>query len=435
MRAFHLMAKPIGPTCNLDCKYCYYLEKKKLYPETRHFHMSERVLATFVRDYIEAQDAPIINFTWQGGEPTLLGLKFFRRVVALQRRYCPPGKRVMNALQTNGTLLDEEWAEFLREHGFLVGLSIDGPRHLHDRYRTDRRGRPTFARVVEKLRLLQKHGVEYNTLTVVSRDVARRPLDVYQTLKDLGCHYMQFIPLVERTGDGTTLAQPPSAPGEASTTTVTPWSVEPAGYGHFLCTIFDEWVRHDVGRIQVQLFEVQLGVWTGLPSSLCTFAETCGQTMVIEHNGDIYACDHYVYPSYRLGNILKQPLAALVTSPRQRRFGQNKKDTLPRYCRECDVRFGCNGGCPKHRFIRAPDGEPGLNYLCAAYKRFFTHIDPYMRVMARLLRAGQPPAAISRLSRPQRQVGPWTPTAKAGRNDPCPCGSGVKFKKCCGARS
>jgi uncharacterized protein len=429
---FNVIAKPAGPKCNLNCTYCYYKEKINLYPETHRFRMSDRVLELFIRNYIGSQDTPEIWFSWQGGEPLLLGLEFFRKVVALQRHYGPPGQRVCNALQTNGTLLNEEWAGFLREHDFLVGLSIDGPRRLHDSYRVDKRGRPSFETVLGKLKLLQKSGVEYNTLTVVGRHNADFPKEVYRFLKEHGARFMQFIPLVERIGDGTTLAGPPALDPES---TPAPWSVPRGAYGDFMCAIFDEWVRHDVGRVYVQLFDVQLGIWTGLPSGLCVFAETCGRGPAIEHNGDLYACDHYVYPSYRLGNILDRPLQALVDSPRQQRFGRDKKNTLPRYCLECEFRFACNGGCPKHRFLLTSDGEPGLNYLCASYKRYFSHTAPYMRVMADLLRAGQPPAMISQLVRPGRQPTSRRPTVKVGRNDACPCGSGTKYKKCCGQSS
>ncbi len=430
-KAFHVMAKPIGPVCNLNCTYCYYLEKRRLYPEARSFRMTERVLEAYVRQYIEAQDTPDINFAWQGGEPTLMGLDFFQRAVALQRRYCPPGKRVTNALQTNGVLLDDAWCAFLRENDFLVGLSIDGPRELHNRYRVDKRGKPTFDRVMKGLNLLQKHGVEFSTLTVVSRDNARHPREVYRFLKEQGSRFLQFIPLVERTGDCKTLTSPPAPDGDGAAAAVTPWSVRPAAYGRFLSAGFDEWVRNDVGRIYVQLFDVQLGLWAGLPSELCVFAETCGKGLALEHNGDLYACDHYVYPAYRLGNILEHPMAALARSPRQVRFGAAKRRSLPRCCRDCEFLFACNGGCSKHRFARTPDGEPGLNYLCGGYKRFFAHIDPYMRAMAGLLRSGQAPAMIMTFLRQRKRSSDHRP-AKIGRNDACPCGSGKKFKRCCG---
>lgn len=397
--AFHVMAKPIGPICNLNCSYCYYLEKRRLYPETRGFRMSERVLETFVGRYIEAQPSAEITFLWQGGEPSLMGLAFFRRVVALQRQYCPPGKRVNNALQTNGVLLNDAWCEFLRENRFLVGLSLDGPRRLHDRHRLDKRGKPSFDRVMRALKLLRKHGVEFNTLTVVNRDNARHPREVYRFLKAQGSRFIQFIPLVERAGDGETLAPPPSGADERA---VTPWSVGPAQFGAFLSTIFDEWVRNDVGRVYVQLFDVQLALWAGLPSELCIHAKSCGEGVVLEHNGDLYACDHYVYPDHRLGNILDHPLEDLARSPQQARFGRAKSQTLPRYCRQCAYLSVCNGGCPKHRFAQAPDGEPGLNYLCPSYKRFFAHIEPDMRTMTQLLRSGRAPATIMTLAKDHR---------------------------------
>jgi uncharacterized protein len=430
-RAFHVMTKPIGPICNLDCKYCFYLEKEKLYPGTRNFKMNEAVLERYVRQYIESQDVPEVSFAWQGGEPTLMGVEFFRRAVVFQKRYCPPGRQITNAFQTNGTLLDDEWCEFLHENRFLVGISIDGPRELHDRYRVDKGGHPTFDKVLRGLSLLKQHRVEFNTLTVVNRQNSQQPLEVYRFLREHGSGFMQFIPLVERLGDAEMLAAPPSEENPAPSP-VTGWSVESRTYGEFLCAIFDEWVRHDVGNVFVQLFDVQLGIWMGLPSSLCVFAEKCGRALAMEHNGDLYSCDHYVYPEYKLGNIAEKPIAELVFSPQQKKFGADKSDTLPRYCRECDVRFACNGECPKHRFLRTPDGEPGLNYLCAGFKRFFHHIDPYMRTMADLVRAGRPAAEIMPMleqrDRAAKAAEAWR---TATRNDPCPCGSGRKFKRCC----
>jgi uncharacterized protein len=441
-RSFHLMTKPVGPICNLDCKYCFYLEKEKLYPGKSNWRMPDDVLEKYVRQYIEAQQVPEITFAWQGGEPTLMGVDFFRRAVELQQRYAG-GKRIANAIQTNGTLLDDEWCEFLKANGFLVGLSIDGPRKYHDLYRVDKQGKPTFDKVIAAARLMKRHGVEFNTLCVVNRANSAAPLDVYRFLKSEGSGYIQFIPLVERVGgDDLPLAEPPilvepgrvrlpvvSGESHSINAAVTPWSVEPLAYGSFLCTIFDEWVRKDVGRVFVQIFDVQLGIWMGHPSTLCVFGETCGDAMALEHNGDLYACDHYVYPQYKLGNVATDSLTDLVASPAQRKFGTDKRDTLPRYCRECDVKFACNGECPKHRFLTTPDGEPGLNYLCAGYKKFFRHIDPYMREMGRLLNAGRPAAGImTTIADAER---PSTP-GPVGRNDPCPCGSGRKYKKCCG---
>jgi uncharacterized protein len=431
------MTKPIGPICNLDCKYCFYLEKEKLYPDERKWRMPDDVLEQYISQYIASQPQEQISFAWQGGEPTLLGVEFFRKVCELQRKYAD-GKTITNALQTNGTLLDDEWCAFLAEHKFLIGLSIDGPRELHDRYRVDKHQKPTFDDVMRGLELLKNHKAEFNTLTVVNRANSQRPLEVYRFLKEIGSGFIQFIPLVERQAQtrltvlGMDFAEPP-VPGEIERPPVTGWSVEAKQYGEFLVRIFDEWVRNDVGRIFVQLFDVALGNWMGAGSSLCVFAEKCGAAMAMEHNGDLYACDHYVYPRYRLGNILNQSLGQMVNSPEQQKFGDDKLDTLPQYCRKCEVRFACNGECPKHRFMQTPDGEDGLNYLCPAYKRFFNHIDPHMRMMADLLRAQQPPAMIMQYLRQREQSAAVAAARKpAGRNDPCSCGSGRKAKKCCG---
>jgi uncharacterized protein len=424
---FQVMAKPIGPRCNLDCAYCYYLEKEDLYPEERGFRMTDAVLERLIADTMASQRTPEILFAWQGGEPTLLGLDFFRRVVALQERLCPPGRTVTNALQTNGTLIDADWAEFLCRHRFLVGVSIDGPRELHDRYRTDRRQRPTFEKVMQGIELLKEHGVDFNALVVVHRHNVRHPGQVYRFLKEIGVEFMQFIPVVERKDASGALAEPPTPDQDEPPVRVTPWSVTPEAYGKFLCRVFDRWLQGDVGRVFVQLFDVQLMLWMGGPAQLCWFAETCGDALALEHNGDLYACDHYVYPGYRLGNILDTSLADLARSPVQRRFGQQKRDGLPGTCRKCEYRFACNGGCPKHRFLATTDGEPGLNYFCAAYKRFFAHAGPQLRTMADLAARGQPPALVSEVL--GRGSAP-----RPGRNDPCPCGSGRKFKACCGVR-
>ena len=428
---FHVMTKPIGPICNLDCKYCFYLEKERLHEPGEKWKMSDEVLETYIRQMIESQPTPVVNFAWQGGEPTLLGVEFFRRVVQLQGQYAN-GKQIENAIQTNGTLLDDEWCEFLSDRKFLVGLSIDGPPALHDRYRVDKQQQPTFEAVMRGLKFLQKHSTEFNTLTVVHRANSQRPMEVYDFLKQIGSKYLQFIPLVERlpttqlTVEGYDLMQPPDPHADNAASPVTSWSVEARAYGNFLCTIFDHWVRHDVGKTFVQTFDVALGNWMGLGSSLCVFAEKCGKAMAIEHNGDLYSCDHYVYPKYHLGNILNQSLGAMAESLEQRRFGNDKSDTLPKFCRDCDVRFACNGECPKHRFTSTPYGEAGLNYLCAAYKQFFHHIDGPMKIMAQLLNAKRPAADIMSILARQ-QLAP-----AMGRNDLCSCGSGKKFKKCCG---
>lgn len=399
------MAKPSGSACNLGCSYCFYLEKEHLYPETRRFRMSPAVLETYVRDYIAAQPGPHVSFAWQGGEPTLMGVEFFREAVALQQRYAA-GKQIDNAFQTNGVLLNDEWGAFLAENKFLVGISIDGPRHLHDAYRIDKGGGPTFDRVMAGLAVLKKHKVEFNTLTTLHRKNSTQPLEVYRFLRDIGSGFMQFIPIVERSATvqsetpGLWLAPPPDhAEATELDGQVTPWSVRPSDFGKFLCVIFDEWVRHDVGRVFVQQFDAALANWVGQPAGVCLFNENCGRAMAIEHNGDIFSCDHYVYPAYRLGNLIETPLAGLADDPRQVSFGNAKSNTLPRYCRECPVRFACHGECPKHRFLRTPDGEPGLNYLCVGYKRFFHHIEPAMNTMVALLRNRRAPMEIMTLPR------------------------------------
>ena len=394
---FHIMTKPVGPICNLDCKYCFYLEKERLYPGTQHWAMSPDLLERYVRDYIAAQPADEVHFAWQGGEPTLLGIDFFRAVVELQQRYAN-GKSIHNALQTNATLIDGAWAEFFAANRFLVGVSIDGPREIHDFYRVDKGQAPTFDRVMRGLRTLQQHGVDFNTLTVVHRHNAQFPVEIYRFLKEIGSAFLQFIPIVERAaaqpGRGDLVLIQPSSQAAAA---VTDWSVESEAWGKFLARIFDEWVRQDVGRVYVQLFDVALESWFGLDPSLCIFRRTCGSALAMEHNGDLYSCDHFVYPDNRLGNIAETALDQLVSSPQQTAFGRHKLDSLPRMCRECEVRFACNGECPKHRFLNTPDGEPGLNYLCSGYKYFFNYIDPFMKFMAAELRAGRPPANIMRL--------------------------------------
>jgi len=394
-RPFHLLTKPVGPICNLDCKYCFYLEKENLYPGENQWRMSDAVLEEYIRQYIHSQPLAEINFAWQGGEPTLLGVDFFRKAVALQKKFAGD-KVISNAIQTNGTLLDAEWCDFLAANHFLVGLSIDGPAEMHDAYRVDKRQQPTFEKVMRGLELLKQHRVEFNTLTVVNRINSQSPLEVYRFLKSIGSQYLQFIPLVERAATGGTLAEP-QLPRDPAALPVTDWSVEAEQYGNFLCAIFDEWVHHDVGTTFVQLFDTALGNWMGLGSSLCVFAEKCGAALAVEHNGDLYSCDHYVYPRYKLGNVMNHSLGAMLNSAPQIKFGNDKFDSLPKYCRDCEVRFACNGECPKHRFIPTPDGEPGLNYLCAAYKKFFNHIDPHMKTMERLLRAERAPAEIMQM--------------------------------------
>jgi len=432
--AFHVMTKPVGPICNLNCTYCFYLEKEKLFGETERFRMPDDVLESYIRQYIEQQDVPEISFAWQGGEPTLLGVDYFRRIVELQKKH-ENEKKILNAIQTNGTLLDDEWGEFLKKNEFLVGLSIDGPPELHDAYRVDKRNRPSSEKVLRGLEILRKHGVEFNTLTVVNRHNSRKPAEVYRYLKEIGSSFIQFIPLVERDADsvaknlGLDLSLPPELQRIERNRMVTEWSLVPEDYGEFLVTIYNEWVRNDVGSTFVQFFDVALGNWMGMTGALCVFSPTCGTAMALEHNGDLYSCDHYVYPKYKLGNIMNHSIRSMVESPEQRRFGADKQDKLPKFCRECDVRFACHGECPKHRFMKTPDGEPGLNYLCPAYKRIFSHMRPTMDLMCRLLRSGRPASEIMPMVARQPELAPMRPPK---RNDPCPCGSGKKFKICCG---
>jgi uncharacterized protein len=403
MKPFHIMAKPHGPICNLDCTYCYYLEKENLYRGSgRSFRMHEDVLENYIRQYIESQPGETIQFSWQGGEPTLLGVPYFERVVELQKKYA--GKRkVENGFQTNGTLLDEDWGRFFAKHKFLIGISIDGPEELHDAYRVDKGGQPSFARVMRGLEVLKRHNIPFNTLTVINRKNAYRAHEVYRFLKQIGSKYLQFIPVVEQVAsepdpNGLVLLKPYSR----QETTVSDWSVEPLQFGRFLQQVFDAWVVQDVGRIFVQVFDVALESWYGVEQSLCVFKPDCGQALVVEHNGDVYSCDHFVYPENKLGNIMDRALDTLVDSTQQRRFGSAKSTALPSDCRECDVRFACNGECPKHRFTKTASGEYGLNYLCAGYKHFFRHIDPYMKFMANELNHNRAPARVMEWARSRR---------------------------------
>jgi uncharacterized protein len=371
--------------------------------------MSDDVLADYIGQYLASQPDGEVTVAWQGGEPTLMGVDFFRRAVALADELARPGQQLQHTIQTNGTLLTDEWCELLARHRFLVGISIDGPPDLHDRYRVDKRGGPTSAKVLRGLALLQGHGVDVNVLCTVHAANQARPLDVYRYFRDdLGITFIQFIPIVERENET----------GFQEGDTVTDRSVDPTAWGDFLNAVFDEWVVRDVGTVFVQMFDAALASWCDLPSSLCIFRKTCGDAVALEHNGDLYSCDHFVEPVHFLGNIATTSMVDLVTSPQQVAFGKAKEDTLPAYCRSCEVRFACNGECPRNRFTLAPDGEYGLNYLCAGYKSFFTHIDGPMRLMAQLLQSGRYADEVRDLF------------ASAGRNDPCPCGSGRKAKAC-----
>ncbi|MBB4303957.1 uncharacterized protein GGD81_003012 [Rhodobium orientis] len=384
---FHVMAKPIGPRCNIDCAYCYYLEKEKLYPDEKRFRMSDAVLERYVRDLIAAGlrvGQREIAFAWQGGEPTMLGLDFFERAVALQKTHCPEGVRISNTLQTNGILLDDDWGDFLARENFLIGISIDGPRRIHDRYRRDRAGRGTFDRVMAGLEVLQRHGVNYNILATVHRENAIKGKEVYKFLKTLGTPHIQFIPIVERNSPAGGLAAAPQVDDDPSNA-ISPWSVTPRAYGKFLCDVFDVWHRKDIGKIFVQFFENQVALWMGHPALLCVFAETCGNALAMEYNGDLYACDHFVYPEFKLGNIREAPIGDMAWSDKTETFGTTKRDTLTAQCGACDFRFACNGGCPKHRILTSRDGEPGHNYFCQSYMMFFRHAGDRLREMATAL--------------------------------------------------
>ncbi len=419
--AFHLLAKPTGAICNLDCSYCFFLAKEMLYPGSR-FRMADTMLEEYIRQYIDAQRVSEINIAWQGGEPTLMGLDFFRRSITYTQKHKKPQHKVSYSMQTNGVLLNDEWGEFFQQHNFLIGLSLDGPQEFHDAYRVDKGGRGTFVKVMSAARILQKNKVEFNILTTVHAANADYPLEVYRFLRDeVKTQFIQFIPIVERANET----------GFQEGNTVTERSVTAQQYGDFLKAIFEQWVRRDVGRTFIQLFDVALAAWVGAPPTLCVFSPTCGNALALEHNGDLYTCDHYVEPDYLLGNIKDVPMIELVASDKQRKFGQDKLDTLPTYCQKCEVRFICHGGCPKNRFIETPTGEAGLNYLCAGYKTFFSHIKQQMRTMASLLKRKRAPAEIMQLLAKAEEKSKQV-FAKAKRNDPCPCGNGRKFKQCHG---
>ena len=392
---FSLMAKPIGPVCNLRCTYCFYLEKNALFGLGENYRMPDDVLDAYIRKYIEASPNPEVEFSWQGGEPTLMGVEFYRKVMALQKQY-GQGKRITNSLQTNGTLLDEEWGEFLHKHRWLVGLSLDGPAEIHNANRPDAQGAGSFDAVMNGLDVLKRHRVDFNVMSSVTPASTADPLGVYHFLRENGVQYVQFMPIVERLPDdeaqqlGLQLAVG-ARQGEAERApAMTPWSVQPAAYGEFLCRIFDRWVRHDVGQVFVMNFEWALSNYMGQPARVCQFMPICGLSLIVEHNGDVYACDHYVYPDHRLGNILTGDLQEMVQSPGQCAFGQAKSQALPKYCANCPVVSACWGECPKRRFMQTPDGEGGLNYLCEGYKAFYTHAAPYFEAMTRLQAAGLP---------------------------------------------
>ena len=398
-RAFQMMVKPFGPVCNLTCDYCYYLEKANIYEgkknEPVQFRMKDEVLEKFIRDYIQSQPGEELLFSWQGGEPTLLGIDFFKKVLALQEKHSD-GRKISNALQTNGTMIDDNWSELFAANDFLIGLSVDGPREVHDHYRTFASGKGSFNRVMEGVRLFHKHGVEFNTLTVVNDRNARVPLRVYRFLKDIGSSFMQFIPIVEREAVNPDVKLKLVANDYKEDTWVTEESVEPEDWGKFLVKIFEEWVRIDVGSVFVNYFDNTLAPYTGESPSLCTMRQTCGDALVMEHNGDVYSCDHFVYPQFFLGNMMQESMEGMAKSDRQLRFSTMKRDTLPRECRECPYLQMCGGDCPKHRFVENDDGE-FITYLHDGFLYYFEHVDRYMKIMAEELRHKRPPANIMKM--------------------------------------
>lgn len=390
-RPLYVMLKPAGSLCNLRCKYCYYLEKNALYTEQKNHVISDEMLDKFIREYIEAQTSPDVLFCWHGGETLMRPISFYRRAIELQRKYAR-GRRIDNTIQTNATMLTDEWCEFFRENNFLVGVSIDGPQEFHDEYRRTATGKPTFHKVMQGIRLLNKHNVEWNALAVVNDFNADYPLEFYNFFKEIGCHYIQFTPIVERRierNDGLSLA-----PGMEEGGELVDFSVTPEQWGKFLCTIFDEWVRHDVGTYFIQIFDATLANWAGVQPGLCSLAKECGHAGVMEFNGDVYSCDHFVYPEHLLGNINEKTITEMMYGEKQREFAKLKHELLPQQCRECPVEFACHGECPKNRFTRDKYGNPSLNYLCKGYRQFFEHVKPYMDFMKGELDAKRPPSNV-----------------------------------------
>ncbi len=396
-KPLYVMLKPIGSKCNLDCDYCYYLEKSDLYPSKPQV-MSEELLERFIQQYIESQTQREVMFTWHGGETLMRPLSFYRKAVELQKKY-GRGRQIDNSIQTNGTLLNDDWCIFLKENNFLVGISIDGPQTFHDEYRRDKMGRPSFHRVMKGIELLQKHGVEFNCMAVVNDYNADYPLEFYQFFKEIGCQYLQFTPIVERLRKSKSPLKLATAQEEDNEAELAPYSVTADKWGNFLCSIFDEWIKEDVGKIFIQLFDSTLANWVGEQPGVCTMAKTCGHAGVMEFNGDVYACDHYVFPEYRLGNIYSKTLTSMMYSDEQQNFGKDKFDKLPQQCSECDMLFACYGECPKNRFIRDKYGNKGLNFLCDGYYHFFHHVAPYMDYMKQELLARRPPANVMKWAR------------------------------------
>ena len=391
-KPLYVMLKPAGAHCNLACKYCYYLEKNNLYQNSHRHLMSDEMLEQFTREYIEAQTMPQVLFTWHGGEPLMRSIDFYKKALALQKKYAH-GKQIDNVIQTNGTLLTDEWCEFFAKNHWLVGISIDGPQEYHDHYRVTPAGKPSWEKVMQGISLLKKHRVEWNAMAVVNAYNAEHPLEFYHFFRDNGCQYLQFTPIVERLTeheDGRTLA----SLADDREIPLTDASVTPQQWGNFLCTIFDDWVRHDVGKTFVEIFDCTLANWMGVLPGICAYSKECGHAGVMEHNGDVYSCDHFVFPEYKLGNIRDQSLIDMLYGEKQQAFSRLKHTSLPRQCKECDMEFACHGECPKNRFEKDKYGEPGLNYLCQGYYQYYTHVAPYMDFMKRELLAQRPPANI-----------------------------------------
>ena len=391
-KPLYVMLKPAGAHCNLACKYCYYLEKNNLYQNTPRHLMSDEMLEQFTREYIEAQTMPQVLFTWHGGEPLMRSIDFYKKALALQKKYAH-GKQIDNVIQTNGTLLTDEWCEFFAKNHWLVGISIDGPQEYHDHYRVTPAGKPSWEKVMQGISLLKKHRVEWNAMAVVNAYNAEHPLEFYHFFRDNGCQYLQFTPIVERLTeheDGRTLA----SLADDREIPLADASVTPVQWGNFLCTIFDDWVRHDVGKMFVEIFDCTLANWMGVLPGICAYSKECGHAGVMEHNGDVYSCDHFVFPEYKLGNIRDKSLIDMLYGEKQQAFSRLKHTSLPRQCKECDMEFACHGECPKNRFEKDKYGEPGLNYLCQGYYQYYSHVAPYMDFMKRELLAQRPPANI-----------------------------------------
>lgn len=396
-KPIYVMLKPVGAKCNLDCDYCYYLEKALLYGRKNQV-MSEDLLEQFIHQYIESQTMPQVLFTWHGGETLMRPISFYKKALELQKKYAR-GRQIDNSIQTNGTLLNDEWCEFFKENNFLVGISIDGPQDFHDEYRRDKMGRPSFHRVMKGIRLLQKHCVEFNCMAVVNDYNVEYPLEFYRFFKEIGCQFIQFTPIVERVRKESQSLKFVTAKVEESEVELAPFTVDAEKWGDFLCAVFDEWVQYDVGRVFIQIFDATLANWVGEQPGVCTMAKTCGHAGVMEFNGDVYSCDHFVFPEYRLGNIYNQSLTSMMYSEKQQQFGHDKFTALPRQCRECDMLFACYGECPKNRFLNDRYGDTGLNYLCKGYYKFFTHVAPYMDFMKQELLAERAPANVMEWAR------------------------------------